>query len=197
LTQQVEGGLNVLKRRIVTGEGKFSESEIPSVIGTGVQTDEAKIQIFEMIQKCVVARAYGAASPPSGAERSDVTPEISIQRSACRQVGEGEYSIILSGDASGPPDAAYLLYAEVSNRKGGYRWRPACSQWRDAKPSDDEYWWKFSCFHGPGDRAHTVWKLSATLRDSDEPTTAVVSLLEPKVDKESMANVSIELACGH
>jgi hypothetical protein len=33
---EVEGGLNLLKRRILTGEGKFSYTEIPSVIGTGV-----------------------------------------------------------------------------------------------------------------------------------------------------------------
>jgi hypothetical protein len=55
----LEGGLNLLKRRILTGEGSFSYSEIPSVIGTGVQGDEAKIRIFDQMQKCVVARVYG------------------------------------------------------------------------------------------------------------------------------------------
>jgi len=61
----LEGGLNLLKKRIVTGEGKFSQSEIPSVIGSGVQSDAAKITVFEQIQKCVVERVYGASPPPS------------------------------------------------------------------------------------------------------------------------------------
>jgi hypothetical protein len=58
---KVEGGLSVLKRRMVSGEGSISQSEIPSVIGTEVKSDQAKIQLFEMIQKCVVARVkeYG------------------------------------------------------------------------------------------------------------------------------------------
>jgi len=60
----------ILKQRILTGEGKFSQSEIPSVIGNGVQTDAAKINLFQKIQKCVVERVYGTTSsrsrkPPS------------------------------------------------------------------------------------------------------------------------------------
>jgi hypothetical protein len=58
---QVEGGLNLLKKRILSGEGRFSQSEIPAVIGSGVQTDAAKIDVFDRIQKCVVERVYGAA----------------------------------------------------------------------------------------------------------------------------------------
>lgn len=55
---ELEGGLNLLKKRIVTGEGKFSKSDIPSVIGSGVQTDAAKIGLFEKIQQCVVKQIY-------------------------------------------------------------------------------------------------------------------------------------------
>jgi hypothetical protein len=61
---KVEGGLNLLKRRIMSGEGSFSYSEIPSVIGSGLQTEEGKIQVFDRIQKCVVTRVYGAAQTP-------------------------------------------------------------------------------------------------------------------------------------
>lgn len=71
----VEGGLNVLKRRILTGEGEFSYSEIPSVIGRGVQTDAAKINLFERIQKCVVERVYGTA-PPEGRKAVPATPPM-------------------------------------------------------------------------------------------------------------------------
>jgi hypothetical protein len=73
---QVEGGLNLLKRRILTGEGKFSQSEIPSVIGMGVQTDEAKINIFERIQKCVVEWVHGAAAPAGPAQISGSRPPV-------------------------------------------------------------------------------------------------------------------------
>jgi hypothetical protein len=61
---KVEGGLNLLKRRILSGEGSFSYAEIPSVIGSGMQTEEGKIQVFDRIQKCVVTRVYGAAQTP-------------------------------------------------------------------------------------------------------------------------------------
>jgi hypothetical protein len=63
----VEGGLSILKRRILSGGGDFSQSEIPSVIGSGVQGDEAKVQIFDRIQKCIVNQIYGAKSRPTQA----------------------------------------------------------------------------------------------------------------------------------
>jgi len=56
---QIEGGLSLLKHRILTGEGKFSQSEIPSVIGSAVQTDDAKITLFDRMQKCVIQHMYG------------------------------------------------------------------------------------------------------------------------------------------
>jgi hypothetical protein len=59
---QVESGLNLLKKRILSGEGKLSFSDIPSVIGSAVQTDEAKIELFDRIQQCVVDHVYGKSS---------------------------------------------------------------------------------------------------------------------------------------
>ena len=56
-------GLNSLKKRILSGGIQFSRSEIPSVIGTGVQADEAKIVLFDHIQKCVIEHVYGTQSP--------------------------------------------------------------------------------------------------------------------------------------
>jgi hypothetical protein len=67
----VEGGLDLLKHRILSGEGKVSEGEIPSVIGSGVQSDAAKVDIFDRIQKCVVARVYGATVTPSTPQSHD------------------------------------------------------------------------------------------------------------------------------
>jgi hypothetical protein len=56
----IEGGLNVLKQRIGTGEGKFSYSEIASVIGGPVQADSSKLELFDRIQKCVIDHVYGS-----------------------------------------------------------------------------------------------------------------------------------------
>lgn len=47
-------GVDLLKRRILSGEGELSESEIPSVIGSELQNDAAKIEIFKQIQTCVL-----------------------------------------------------------------------------------------------------------------------------------------------
>ena len=58
----VKGGLDVLKKRILTGEGSFSYSEIPSVIGAPVGTDDAKLKIFDKIQNCVVSKVYTKAA---------------------------------------------------------------------------------------------------------------------------------------
>ena len=55
---KVEGGLELLKRRLVSGNGSYSESEIPSVIGSGVESDKSKLDVFEKIQKCVVNIVY-------------------------------------------------------------------------------------------------------------------------------------------
>jgi hypothetical protein len=70
---RVEGGLNLLKRRILSGEGEISYSEIPSVIGKEVSSDEAKIQLFDRIQKCVIARVSNVIiedTPPPPGKRS-------------------------------------------------------------------------------------------------------------------------------
>lgn len=67
---KVEGGLNFLKRRLLSGEGEISYSEIPSIIGSQVSSDEAKIQLFDRIQKCVIARVSNVIindqQPPPG-----------------------------------------------------------------------------------------------------------------------------------
>jgi hypothetical protein len=59
----IEGGLLTLKRRILSGEGKIGYSEIPSVIGAPVTTEESKIRLFERIQDCVIKNTYGSVTP--------------------------------------------------------------------------------------------------------------------------------------
>jgi hypothetical protein len=66
---RVEGGLNLLKQRILSGEGSFSQLEIPSVIGSEVRADSAKIDLFDRIQRCVVARAYGTLPTMEGGDK--------------------------------------------------------------------------------------------------------------------------------
>jgi hypothetical protein len=63
---QIEGGISLLKNRILSGGGEYSHSEIPSVIGGGVQTDTAKIDIFDRMQKCVVDHVYPPHSQSNG-----------------------------------------------------------------------------------------------------------------------------------
>jgi hypothetical protein len=69
---KVEGGLNILKKRLLSGEGEVSYSEIPSVVGTdALSSDAAKIEVFDHIQKCVVGRVSGMeieAPPRPGAK---------------------------------------------------------------------------------------------------------------------------------
>ena len=64
----IEGGLDLLRRRIAAGlGGTLSRSEIPSVIGSkgsGVESDPARVELFEKIQKCVVDHVYGQTPPP-------------------------------------------------------------------------------------------------------------------------------------
>lgn len=58
-------GLTSLKLRIISGEGIFERLKIPSVIGSGVQTPEAMIMLFDLIQQCVVVRVYGIGRVPT------------------------------------------------------------------------------------------------------------------------------------
>jgi|SRR5271165_1809227 len=88
---QVESGLNLLKGRILSGEGKFSHSEIPSVIGSGVQSDSAKIDLFDRIQKCVVEKIYGAALPV----KPPTAPHIVILKFVVNQEGPQQDQILV------------------------------------------------------------------------------------------------------
>jgi hypothetical protein len=64
---QIEGGISLLKNRTLSGGREYSHSEIPSVIGGGVQTDAAKIDILDRMQKCVVEHVYPPHSQSNGA----------------------------------------------------------------------------------------------------------------------------------
>lgn len=73
---EIESGLTLLKKRILSSEGKITYSEIPSVIGGSVQTDEAKVRLFEKIQECVVQKVYPTKS-------SDNLPPCAPHTSLC------------------------------------------------------------------------------------------------------------------
>src|SRR5258708_29752273 len=49
----IAGGLNLLRQRILAGEGGLAYSEIPAAIGVGLKADTTKIPIFDKIQQCV------------------------------------------------------------------------------------------------------------------------------------------------
>ena len=76
----VNAGLDFLKRRILTGHGGISESEIPSVLGSGVQSDESKVVLFNNIQKCVVERIDKLGSELSRTEQRREYQHQSIQQ---------------------------------------------------------------------------------------------------------------------
>ena len=61
---KMEGGLQLLRKRIVGGGGAIHYSEIPSVIGSSVSGDEAKTMLFEKIQNCIVKNTYGSIPTP-------------------------------------------------------------------------------------------------------------------------------------
>lgn len=50
---KVTAGLTLLKNNILHGNGSFSHSTIPSVLGDGLHTDASKVKVFEEIQMCV------------------------------------------------------------------------------------------------------------------------------------------------
>ncbi|CAN2533605.1 hypothetical+protein [Methylocapsa aurea] len=62
----VEIGLEALKRRLVSGKGAISVSEIPSIIGESVQSDGAKKELFLEIQRCVERHVYDRPPPIDG-----------------------------------------------------------------------------------------------------------------------------------
>lgn len=75
----IEIALEALKRRLASGKGSLSASEIPSVLGEGVRSDSVKKEIFLEIQRCIERHVYGAP-PPVDARSS--SPETERRRVA-------------------------------------------------------------------------------------------------------------------
>jgi hypothetical protein len=107
---KVEGGLNLLKRRLLSGEGSLSYSEIPSVIGSGPVTDTAKIQLFERMQSCVVAQLCGPPLP------RPLQPTPSTTDAMPRS--EQQHASSPAGSDRGPRDPKYVNMADRATRPG-------------------------------------------------------------------------------
>ncbi|MGF6632868.1 hypothetical protein [Paraburkholderia sp. MM6662-R1] len=58
LDVHVDAGLDLLKKRILSGKAGYTQSEIPSVIGTPVEMDQSKLELFKTIQDCVIKIVY-------------------------------------------------------------------------------------------------------------------------------------------
>jgi hypothetical protein len=61
--REIQMGISILRRQILSGKGGYSHSEIPSIIGSEVHTDTAKIDLFDRIRKCVVEKVYPSPVP--------------------------------------------------------------------------------------------------------------------------------------